>query len=302
VLPPSGRQFRIQYGNQVAIAVEAGGGLRAYEVGGRPILAGYANDEPVNASRGLPLVPWPNRIADGEYTFEGNLHHLPIDERARHTAIHGLTRWAAWQVVTHSPSDVTLGTTIFPRPGYPFTVGVEILYRLTVNGLSVETTARNLGRGRLPYGAGHHPYFAPLAGRIDTSLLEVPADSYLAADERGLPLDEQPVAGTPYDFRTARMIGQLPLATTYSRLVRNQDGLARVWFDDLCIWLDTSYPYVLLFSGEDLPDHTVHRRALAVEPMTCPSNAFRNTIGLVVLEPGQAHVARWGVDVKRLSL
>jgi aldose 1-epimerase len=59
---------------------------------------------------------------------------------------------------------------------------------------------------------------------------------------------------------------------------------------------------VLLFSGEDLPDHTVHRRALAVEPMTCASNAFRNNIGLIVLEPGQAHVARWGVDVKRLSL
>src|SRR5207247_2020900 len=83
VSAPAGEQFEIRWGDQRAVAVELGGGLRWYEQAGRPLLAGYAEDEPARSSMGLPLVPWPNRIRDGRYTFAGRELQLPINESAR---------------------------------------------------------------------------------------------------------------------------------------------------------------------------------------------------------------------------
>ena len=49
----------------------------------------------------------------------------------------------------------------------------------------------------------------------------------------------------------------------------------------------------MVFSGDPLPD--VRRRSLALEPMTCAPNAFRSGDGLILLEPGETHVAEWGI-------
>ena len=61
----------------------------------------------------------------------------------------------------------------------------------------------------------------------------------------------------------------------------------------LTLWADESYPYLMLFTGDPLPD--VNRRALAVEPMTCPPNAFRTGRDLIRLEPGQSFTSAWGI-------
>ena len=89
---PSGEQFEIRHHDQRAVVTEVGGGLRRYEQAGRPLMAGYAEWEPAPASMGLPLVPWPNRIRDGRYTFGGRELELPTNEPERHNAIHGLGR------------------------------------------------------------------------------------------------------------------------------------------------------------------------------------------------------------------
>ena len=49
----------------------------------------------------------------------------------------------------------------------------------------------------------------------------------------------------------------------------------------------------MLFTGDPLPD--VARRSLAVEPMTCPPNAFRTGRDLIHLAPGQSVSSRWGI-------
>ena len=59
------------------------------------------------------------------------------------------------------------------------------------------------------------------------------------------------------------------------------------------LWADESYPYLMVFTGDPLPD--VARRSVAVEPMTCAPNAFRSGEGLIRLESGQAHVGNWGI-------
>src|ERR671929_60544 len=106
--PPSGRQVEIRRGAQRAVVVSVGGGLREYEVDGRPVLDGYGLDEMCSAARGQPLIPWPNRLRDGRYSFDGE-HQVPLTEPDKHNAIHGLVRWSTWSVREREPSRVRMG-------------------------------------------------------------------------------------------------------------------------------------------------------------------------------------------------
>ena len=107
----------------------------------------------------------------------------------------------------------------------------------------------------------------------------MPGQVVVFSDERGLPVRSESVDGTDYDFRTGRTIGRTVLDHAYTDLQRDPDGRARVLLDDpdgdsgITLWVDESYPYLMVFTGDPLPD--VARRSLAVEPMTCPPNAFR---------------------------
>ena len=76
--------------------VEVGGALRSYVASGHELLDGYGAQERCTAARGQSLIPWPNRLRDGRYSFDGEEHQLPLTEPAKHNAIHGLVRWANW--------------------------------------------------------------------------------------------------------------------------------------------------------------------------------------------------------------
>jgi aldose 1-epimerase len=65
---------------------------------------------------------------------------------------------------------------------------------------------------------------------------------------------------------------------------------------ELVLWVDDSYGYLQLFTGDPLPD--VDRRSLAVEPMTCAPNAFRTGEGLARLEPGRSTTSTWGIEAR----
>jgi aldose 1-epimerase len=294
-LAPSGRQFEIRHGPRRAVATELGAALRCYEVAGRAVLDGFAHDAPVTGSRGMPLLPWPNRIEDGRYVFGGEEHQLPINDPADGHAIHGLTRWVPWTAIEQTASRVELGTTLFPQPGYPFTLALSVAYGLTDGGLLVETTATNRGARTLPYGAGFHPYLSVAGGRVDDARVAVPASAYRPFGARWLPCEERDVTGTPFDLRDGPRVGDLELIACYSGLTRDADGRARVRVDDTTLWMDETLGFVLLFSGDTLPVPAERRRSLAVEPMTCPPNAFRSGVGVIVLEPGESTTIRWGL-------
>src|SRR5438552_1653900 len=138
--PPSGLQFEIRCGSQRAVAVEFGGGLREYEIAGQRVLDGYAVDHMADGGRGLPLLPWPNRLADGSYEFDGEQMQLPIDEIARRNAIHGLTRYVNWTLTDRADDRVRVAYRLYPRHGYPFTLDLQIDYALDDSGLTVRTT------------------------------------------------------------------------------------------------------------------------------------------------------------------
>lgn len=296
---PSGEQVEIAHGEQRAVIVEVGGGLRSYSVGVRDVLDGYAVDRLATSGRGQVLVPWPNRIEDGRYTFDGHEQQLPLTEPEHGNAIHGLVRWVAWTIAERTHDRVVMRHVIHPQPGYPFVVSVEVEYALSAGGLTVRTAATNLGATACPFGAGAHPYLTLGTGLVDSLSLRIPAHQVTIFDSRDLPAGTEAVDGTAYDFRASRPIGDTVLDNAFTDLTRDDDGRARVLLTDpaggeLALWVDESYPYLMVFTGDPLPD--VARRSIAVEPMTCPPNAFRSGESLIRLEPGETTTAAWGIE------
>ncbi len=295
---PSGGQVEIASAGQRASVVEVGGGLRRYSVGDRDVVDGYAADEMCRSARGQCLLPWPNRIRDGRYDFAGRQQQLSLTEPEKHNALHGLTRWANWTVATQAADRVVMEYLLHPQPGYPHALRLAVDYGVDANGLTVRTTAMNVGASACPYGAGAHPYLTVGTPTVDSIILQAPGRIRLTSDERGIPTGTQPVDGTEYDFRRPRSIGTSTLDTAFTDLERDDDGRARVHLASpdgtaATFWLDEGYRYLMLFTGDPLPD--VDRRSLGIEPMTCAPNAFASGEGLITLEPGESSVAGWGI-------
>jgi aldose 1-epimerase len=285
--------------DQLVVLDRVGGGIRAYSARDRHVIDGYPAGEPSTSGRGQVLIPWPNRIEDGSYEFEGQRHQLELTEPENDNAIHGLVRWEPWTVAEHEAHRVVMEHALSSPQGYPFTLQVSIEYMLAVDGLTVRTTATNLGESACPFGSGFHPYFTVGTETVDSVVLHLPANTVLGADERGLPLAAASVEGTEYDFRRPRPIGPTTFDHAFTELGRDTDCLARVALGGhpgtgLELWVDETYGYLQVFSGDPLPD--VNRRSLAVEPMTCPANAFRTGEGLIRLEPGASFTGAWGIS------
>ena len=295
----SGEQLEIAFGDQRAVVVEVGAGLRSYSVGGRDVLDGYATDEMSSSGRGQVLLPWPNRLQDGQYEFDGRQHQLALTEPEAHNAIHGLVRWSPWRVAEREPHRVVMAYALHPQPGYPFSLALRLEYTLSEGGLEVRTTATNVGRHACPFGSGAHPYLTVGTETVDPVELHAPGAVMVLSDDRGLPVGQEAVDGTEHDFRRPRTIGSTVLDNCFTGLERGDDRLARVRLRNpendagVTLWVDESYPYLMLFTGDPLPD--VNRRSLAVEPMTCPPNAFRSGDALIRLEPGDSTTGAWGI-------
>ena len=302
VEPPTGTQFEIRSGDHRVVVVEVGGGLREYELNGQPVLEGFGIEAMPDGARGQPLLPWPNRLADGQYEFGGQTLQVPINEVGRHNASHGLTRWLNWTLVSHTDDRVELQHILHPGPGYPFTLKLDITYLVGSSGLSIQTRAHNLGQQALPFGAGQHPYFTMGTPSVDAALLRIPAESRLELEPRRLLPTGRivPTSDTPHDFRTPRAIGTLEIDACFTDLIPDEDGRVRVVLSApdgrrrLTVWMAPPYRYVQAFTGDTLAANR-RRRGVAIEPMTCPPNAFRTQTDVIVLEPDAAVDLAWGI-------
>ena len=323
--PLTGAQHRIRAGDYEAAVTELGAGLRQLSHRGRPLITGYEPDELPPAGAGQLLVPWPNRIDGGKYEFGGASCQLALSEAARGNAIHGLTRWANWepaepaagQLAAGEPAagesapgqggadlpatdQVTLTHVLHGRPGYPFCLELSVSYRLdAASGLSVAVTAWNIGSRPAPYGTGSHPYLTAGTPVVDDCELELDAADWLPTDDRGIPSGPpQDVTGSPFDFRAGRGIGDTRLDHALTGLSRDESGLAWAKLTGggvrLGLWAGPGYDWLQVFTGDPLGP-AQRRRALAVEPMTCPANAFVSGDGLLRLAPGDSVTHSWGI-------
>ena len=299
-VPLTGEQYALSAGDYRATVTGLGAGLRELAYRGRPLISGYRPDELPPAGAGQLLAPWPNRIDHGRYAFNGTAYQLDLNEPGRGNAIHGLTRWAAWAPVRHDEAGVVLRYAPHGQPGYPFCVRIEASYVLTADaGLRVSVTAANAGTRPAPYGTGSHPYLTAGAPSVDECELTLPASRWLPADERGIPSGPAgDVAGTSLDFRRPRDIGATRLDHAFTDLDRDGDG--RAWArlrwsgTGVALWAGAGYRWLQVFTGDPL-DAPHRRKALAVEPMTCPPNAFVTGDDLIVLQPGESVTHTWGI-------
>jgi aldose 1-epimerase len=294
---PSGQQYVITSGDHEAVVVSVGGGVRGYTFGGRPILAAYPEQLIRPAMAGAVLTPWPNRLADGRYRFAGVDYQVPISEPGLRNAIHGLAQWMPWSLADREPSAVTMALDLPPQSGYPFSLRLSVRWSVGPGGLRAEHSAVNVGGSAAPFGLGAHPYLDIAGTPISDLRLQVPAATYLPSDDRELPLPAQPVQGSDRDLRAERALGDLRLNSPFTDLDRGDDGRAAVSVRTAAggarVWVDPAFGYLQLYTTDRLMPGV---GAIAVEPMTCPADAFNSGAGLVRLEPGQEWTGVWGVE------
>lgn len=300
VIAPSGEQFVIESGGYRAVVTESGGALRTLTCAGRDLVDGFAADARSSGGRGQLLMPWPNRVRDGRYSWRGTDLQLPLTEPSRHNASHGLVRWAAWAPVEHAADSVTLRVRLMAQTGYPWTLQLDVTYAVGESGLVVTQSAENLSGRAAPYASGAHPYLRAGPGPVDGWELTCPASVRGLSDpERLLPAGREDVAGTAYDFREARPVGDARLNHAFTALATDADAVATTTLLDpatgtgVALWVDRHHRWLMLYSADDVP--ATARRSLAVEPMTAGPDAFNTGADLVCLEPGTTFAATWGI-------
>jgi aldose 1-epimerase len=278
----------------VRLAVDLrGGGLRELVAGDWQVLDGYPAGTVPAGRRGGVLLPWPNRLRAGRWSWRGTDLQLDVVSPGSPNAVHGLLSAQPWSVLAERPAGVTVGTVLEPRAGYPFRLAAAIDYDLTPRQLTVRVRVRNAGEADAPVGVGMHPYLhvgATAEGGLADAELSVPARTAMDVDG-GLPTGES----RPFDGEVGR-IGDRALDDPVTDLVRDDDGWARVRLRGpagaLELAVDRSWPWLQVYSGDTLPAGQ-RRRSLAVEPMTCPPNALADGADLVVLPPGADWSGTW---------
>lgn len=303
MVAPTGEQFPIEGGGYRAVVTECGATLRSLEYAGRPLIDGFDEHELPVGGRGQLLLPWPNRIRDGRYSFDGQELQLPLSEPARGNASHGLTRWAAWRLEEHTDHSVVLTYRLMAQSGYPWTLDLHAVYDVSADGLTVSVTASNLAASPAPYAVGAHPYLMVGDRGIDDLELTLPAATRLLTDDRLLPTTREAVDGTAYDHRMPRPLRRTVFDDGFTDLQRDPLGGSTASLRDpadgrgVALWADHHHSWLQVYSQDDRPQTA--RRSLAVEPMTAPADAFNSGDDLAVLAPageaGDTLGVAWGI-------
>ena len=293
-------EMTLRAGAWEATVAPLGAALRGLTRVGEPVATLYHGKQNKQGSQGDVLIPFPGRVGGASYTWESTHYTLPQNDKDGPNAIHGFLRSANFRVSEQSASTATF-TLAFPGgEGYPFALTVQIAYSLSESGLWCTFSLTNTGTTAAPVAAGFHPYFTVGSALVDLDTLTLPFDDVLEM-EHFIPTGKIfSVAEAGLDFREPAVIGSRVLNHCFLSPRRDTDGLCRVVLTGaqrtVSVWMDRAFDYVVLYTGENMPPH-LRRASLAIEPMTCGSDAFNHPEwGLVRLEPGASVSGRWGVS------
>jgi len=286
---PNGELIVLEVGDYRATVASVGAGLVSLSFKGKDLVLPFPADELPPAYAGKVLMPWPNRVAGGAYGFDGRRYELPVNEAATGSALHGLALWNEWQVEQGSDDEVRLAHLLRGQPGFPFQLALSAWYGLDAeSGLNIELRAVNCGIAPAPYGCGSHPYVTVGGEDISNCELSFLAGKVLLTDDKLQPTTLLDTTGTTFDFSEPRVLASQSLDHAFTAL---PEGDWEVRLRNPALELSavvaasgTNAPWLQLYSGE-----LRGRKGLAVEPMTCPPDAFNSGQDLVVLEPGQSH-------------
>lgn len=247
------------------------------------------------------LTPYPNRVKDGKYSFNGNSYQLSINDEERKNAMHGFVFDKPFELISHKEGQEECSveleyTYTGKQQGYPFPFRLNIIYVFSEDGLECETILTNTGKDNMPLGDGWHPYFKT-GTKIDRMQLAMPPCKQLETDNRLIP------TGKTKDFNKfiddLEQIGNQEFDTCFL-LEDNGDDTATFELYDpdrdiyISLWQETGkgkYNYTQLYIPPD-------RQSIAIEPMTCAPDAFNNGMGLQTLAPGEAFRGRYGISLR----
>jgi aldose 1-epimerase len=268
-------------------------------------VTGYQGRANKVGGQGDVLIPFPGRVAGGAYSFNGTRYQMEKNDKEGPNAIHGFLRARVW-TVTEQDADRAAFTTRFEgTQGYPFPLDVRVAYYLNADtGSLARSRFATSAPAPRPSRRAFTRTFTALSDTINADTLTVPFGSYLEFDDHLIPTGRVlPVDGTPFDFRAPRPIGDTRFNTCYADPVPDGDGQVRVRLDSahrvVTVSFDADpFEYVVLYSGDPLPPAHA-RRSLAIEPMTCGSDAFNHPEwGLRILDPGQELRGAWAVTAE----
>lgn len=296
---PTGFRFHLRGEHSSAEIAQVGAALRALTVDGVDLVPRYPDDLPTPAASGVVLVPWPNRIRDGKYSFDGEDQQLAISEPKFGNASHGLLRFGTYHALEHSDEQLVLGAEVVPQTGYPFHLRTRVTYTLRADGLHVSHAIENVGSKAAPVALGVHPYLH--IGGVPTEDLVVRSTgtTTLVLDDRNIPVDEVPVDAAT-DLREGRRLGDASLDNGYRGLERDADGRAHHTLTapdgrSVQLWQDDGFRWAQVFTTDRYPGQSL---AVAIEPMTAPANAFATGTDLERLKPGAKMTWEWGISYR----
>ncbi|MFF2030247.1 aldose 1-epimerase family protein [Arthrobacter sp. NPDC058192] len=293
----TGRQYELRRGDALAVVTELAAGLRLYSRGDTALTETYGDAQIPPGATGITLAPWANRVEDGVWYLNGKKLQLDITEVSRNNASHGLLRNSSYELVDEDEFSVTLEAAVFPQHGYPFLLRHRVRYELEEDlGLAVRQTLINDSQDPAPFVLGAHPYLRLGDVPSEDLTVSVDAGTRLVADDRLIPRSTEPVGGD-FDLRGGRLTGTLELDSAYTDLVFD-GGVARHTLRSpdgrtVSLWQDASCGYVHVFVTTEFPGRT---KAVAIEPMTGPANAFNSGEGLGWLAPGEQFAMNWGIS------
>lgn len=262
----------------------------------------FHNGRPTRS--GIPvLFPFPNRIREGRFTWDGRDYQLPQDDPAKKNAIHGFACRHPWRVATTGADNTSAWITGVFRCSqdapeslalWPADHELRLTLRLGARSLRLEAEVHNPDRKGLPFGLGYHPYFRmpfTATGSADDCLLEVPARSFWKLEE-SIPTGERLPVDAACDLNRPRRFGDLNVDTVLTDLpaaaseMPQRASLRGAPRTDLRLLCGTAFRDLVIFTPP-------HRQAFCVEPYTCATDALHLQergieAGWRVLPPGES--------------
>ena len=280
----------------------AGASLKRLTVGNTDLITLTTGHDLNPYADGLVMAPWANRIDGGKWKLGDQELQLAINDPSLNNAIHGLVSQSIFQITENSSASVTLTTVLQPTAGYPFHLEISVSYKLTLSGIEVRHSAKNLSAAAAPYVVGAHP-FLQISG-TPTEDLEIKSSVRTVdlVNERKIPIGKQDTSGSEFDITDWRKLSTCHFDHGFSNLERDADGRGHHFLrapsgSMLNIWQSSEMKYAFIFTPDFYTNNADQnpRTAITIEPQTGPANAFNSKEDLIWIEPNQAFDASWGL-------
>ena len=280
--PPN--QIELQVAGNIARFSALSAAITYLEIDGVVAIAQVTHEAILQSFASVVCAPWPNRIAKGVWRnvkFPGNDPHG--------NALHGLVFDKEFSLTEQSDDSVTYLYKLQATENYPFDLEIGARYVLSADGLTATYFAKNVGEGNAPYGVAAHPYF----NVYPESTFSFNAETQAINNDIQIPVGTEP----NNKVQGAQVFSEANLDDCFSELsgnvtIQHPDG------GEVTIWQDSAFKYLMVYTGHHLQKYGFPNAGLAIEPQTCPADAFNTGEDLIWLAAGQYWSANWGISAK----